>query len=397
MGLQSRNWETRDDKLLIISSEGPGHLYGGVGRHVSEILPRLAKRRPTQLICVPSYCLREPPRTPLVRVDPDQKVITLYDPNHVGTLRKNPFELDRYDRAADRLTEAVLPYLPDRMEALLLEDHYDTGLALRLADTLSVSRLVVFTHLPLSARFSYFDKGADEERQQVLEAAALLSADTVLVPSKAAQRTVSSVYPLAPDRVRVAPLGAASIKKEDLDLENRPSRIVTIGRFSEQKGWSTYLSVVEQVELHGFTPVWSLIGEGPLRGIVLERLHDLVPKERIKWVDHLDPLHEMPDELARSAVFFLPSAHETFGLAALEAAAAGAVPILANVGAIPELWGDKAVLFEPGAVDLAATKIELFLKDPPYRIAAARTAWQWARRFDWDTHVELLETFCFDV
>lgn len=382
------------DTLIIVAAEGPGHLYGGVGRHVCEIMPRLGPRRPTRLVCVPSYCLAEAPKASCVTND--DHGVTVYDPGHVMVLRQAPFDRACYEYAAERMLAAVLPYLPTRAGALVLEDHYDAGLALRLAEALQVRRLVVFSHLPLSARFSYFDKGADEERQQVLEAGALLAADTVLVPSNAARRSVAQVYPLPPDRIDVLPLGTTRIESVEATLAIRPARVTTVARLTEQKGWRAWLDIVAQVEARGSHATWTIVGDGPLRATVLERLSALVPPARIEWTPYLGPTRELPALLTESSVFLLPSAHETFGLAALEAAAAGTVPVLMNISTVAEIWGEAAICFPPGATCEAAAQIDQLLREPAYRISAAQAALAHAREFDWDLHVDRLEQACFD-
>jgi glycosyltransferase involved in cell wall biosynthesis len=48
-----------------------------------------------------------------------------------------------------------------------------------------------------------------------------------------------------------------------------------------------------------------------------------------------------------AAIFVSPSLYEPFGLAALEAARAGAVLVLADIPTYRELWGDMALYFDP--------------------------------------------------
>jgi glycosyltransferase involved in cell wall biosynthesis len=51
--------------------------------------------------------------------------------------------------------------------------------------------------------------------------------------------------------------------------------------------------------------------------------------------------------MARAAIFALPALYEPFGLAALEAAGAGAALVLGDIPSLREIWGDAAVLVPP--------------------------------------------------
>jgi len=51
--------------------------------------------------------------------------------------------------------------------------------------------------------------------------------------------------------------------------------------------------------------------------------------------------------MARAAIFALPARYEPFGLAALEAAGAGAALVLGDIPSLREIWGDAAVLVPP--------------------------------------------------
>lgn len=60
-------------------------------------------------------------------------------------------------------------------------------------------------------------------------------------------------------------------------------------------------------------------------------------------VSHCDVMAWM----ARAAIFALPALYEPFGLAALEAAGAGAALVLGDIPSLREIWGDAAVLVPP--------------------------------------------------
>jgi glycosyltransferase involved in cell wall biosynthesis len=75
------------------------------------------------------------------------------------------------------------------------------------------------------------------------------------------------------------------------------------------------------------------------------------------------------DLLACADLFLLPSASESFGLAALEAMACGAPVIASNAGGLPEVVEDgvSGYLLPVGAIDAMAEAGARILKDDALR------------------------------
>lgn len=80
-----------------------------------------------------------------------------------------------------------------------------------------------------------------------------------------------------------------------------------------------------------------MIGDGPDRAACEERTNELGLRDRVRFLGaQSDVQHLLP----AADVFLLPSEHESFGLAALEAMACGVVPIATRAGGLPELIQD---------------------------------------------------------
>jgi glycosyltransferase involved in cell wall biosynthesis len=91
-----------------------------------------------------------------------------------------------------------------------------------------------------------------------------------------------------------------------------------------------------------------------LTGGGLERL-DALPAgvERLGFV----PADTLASLYRRAACLVFPSLYEGFGLPPLEAMASGCPVAAARTGAIPEVCGDAAVLFDPNDADAIATAV----------------------------------------
>ena len=76
-----------------------------------------------------------------------------------------------------------------------------------------------------------------------------------------------------------------------------------------------------------------------------------------------------------------PSIYEPFGLAALEAASAGAPLVLADIPTYRELWDGAALFFSPKEPGALAEAVNRLAADEPGRRTLARAAVRRSRRF----------------
>ncbi len=96
-----------------------------------------------------------------------------------------------------------------------------------------------------------------------------------------------------------------------------------------------------------------LVGDGPDRSQAEWLAHDLGIHHRVHFLGKQDRVNEL---LALADLFLLPSALESFGLAALEAMACKVPSIATRVGGIPELIDDNVtgLLYDVGDVEAMA-------------------------------------------
>ena len=141
-----------------------------------------------------------------------------------------------------------------------------------------------------------------------------------------------------------------------------------VGRLTREKAPEL---AIEAAALAGNPPITvSVLGDGPLRPTLEQRVAALGIGERVRWhgeVPDVDRLFKAFD------CFLLSSRSEGTPMVLFEAMAAG-VPIVATrVGGVPDVVGDsEAILVPPGDGAALAAAIESTLSDRP--AAAARAA-----------------------
>jgi glycosyltransferase involved in cell wall biosynthesis len=131
--------------------------------------------------------------------------------------------------------------------------------------------------------------------------------------------------------------------------------VVSPGRLVWEKGHQDVLRALAALRrglVPGEPPRLEIVGTGPEEGRLRGYAADLGVADLVEFRGHV-PYEEMPAVLARAAYVVLASLptpfwEEQFGMVLAEAEAAGVPVIAAASGAIPEVVGDRGVLFQPG-------------------------------------------------
>jgi N-acetyl-alpha-D-glucosaminyl L-malate synthase BshA len=134
-----------------------------------------------------------------------------------------------------------------------------------------------------------------------------------------------------------------------------------------------------------------LVGDGPDRSGVEQRVADWGLTDAVTFAGEQQNLVPW---LSVADLFLLPSAQESFGLAALEAMACEVPVVASNVGGLPEIVEDGVTGFvsPPDAVDAMAERSIALLTDPALHARIARAAADMVRqRYTTDLVVPLYE------
>jgi glycosyltransferase involved in cell wall biosynthesis len=193
-------------------------------------------------------------------------------------------------------------------------------------------------------------------------------------------------------RVRVVHAGLSSMPDPIRD-PNEPmqGRLLFVGLDFLRKGGDAVYAAARLLRERGHDIRLTIVGpaQWPL------------PESPPSWVEFLGPvptsvLHTL---WARHDVFLMPSRFEAYGIAIIEALAAGVPSIAYNAYAMPEFikHGETGLLVDAVAAEPLADAVLKILDDPAYltRVAAARP--EILDRHDWDRAAQRMVQFITEV
>jgi glycogen(starch) synthase len=148
-----------------------------------------------------------------------------------------------------------------------------------------------------------------------------------------------------------------------------------VGRFVPEKGLGTLLEAAEQLKKQKLEFQLLLIGDGPERVKVEERITRSGLSDVVRCTGFLQGA-AFAEVTKTVNVFLMPSSwEETAGLAAIEQMMRGRLVMAARIGGLGEIVGTAGITFEPERADDLANAIGDVLRDPkviPTRGAKAR-------------------------
>lgn len=211
--------------------------------------------------------------------------------------------------------------------------------------------------------------------------------DAEIAVSPSVARSVERTFGRRAGRIEVIPPG---LELERFDPSRAdPARraelragathvIGTVARLTEQKNPELLLDALAAVRVAVPGVRLVMAGDGPLRPALERRAGRLGIADRVFFLGHAE---DVVSVYAALDVFVLPSRHEGFGVAFLEAMAMG-VPVIGTrvVGSVDAVQdGETGLLVASGDRDALADTILRLLRDPGLARKLAADAGRWVR------------------
>lgn len=196
-------------------------------------------------------------------------------------------------------------------------------------------------------------------RQVVREAA--LAADLVVAPTRAMLDAFERGNVACP-RARVVHNG---IDQQRLRPLAKGQYVLSVGRvWDEAKNLALLGRVAPQLPWPVLVAGATSNDGGGSAGVTGVRLLGELPRQQV-WA-----------LLMRAPIYAHPAVYEPFGLAPLEAAAAGCALVLADIPSLRELWRDAAVLVPPHDGEALRLALQQLIEAPAQRVQLAQAARQ---------------------
>ena len=213
----------------------------------------------------------------------------------------------------------------------------------------------------------------------------------VITDSANARGQIIEHYGVAESKITAIPIGPGA-GAQPIELEEARTQLKTIGLEPERpyllavgnlQPRKNLIRLVEAYERIADRHDVDLVIVGP-RHYRASEVVDAAARlaSRIHFTGYIGD-RQLAASYRCATAFVFPSLYEGFGLPAIEAMSHGVPIACSNAGALPEVCGDAAVLFDPTSTESIAGAIERVLDDSALRTALSDAGLQRARSFSW--------------
>lgn len=174
------------------------------------------------------------------------------------------------------------------------------------------------------------------------------------------------------DKVRVVHCGIEAAFHENAPpVEANSTRLVCLGRLTEQKGQLLLVEAAARLAAKGVAFELTLVGDGPMRGPIEALVAERKIEDRVRLTGSIST-ERLREELLRARALVLPSFAEGLPMVIMEAMALRRPVLTTWIAGIPELvrHGIDGWLFPAGSVDALAEAMEDCLLRSPEELRA---------------------------
>jgi len=217
-------------------------------------------------------------------------------------------------------------------------------------------------HYPLNTL-----KGAIYSR---LERALMNRTDLFLFESAFARDTYQRTIGKPTGLVRCVFNGVTADEFDPIPIADDATDIVYVGEFRQIKGADILIDAVARLRADGKQVNLTLAGDGEELEALKAQIARLGLTDAVRFIGHVKARYGF----SKGKVLVVPSRGDSMPYVVIEAAAAGIPMVAANVGGIPEIFGEHTeALFAPNIVGAMADAIETALDDPEGALERARS------------------------
>lgn len=380
-------------KILMISWESPPVVIGGLGRHVHHLSTALAAAGHDVVVLSRRPTGTDPSTHPTTdEVHEGVRVIAAAQDPHEFTFSTDMMAWTlAMGHAMIRAGLAIKspgsnrPWRPDVVHAHdWLVAHPAVALA-EFYDTPIVSTI----HATEAGRHSGWVSGAISRQVHAVESWLVRESDSLITCSASMREEITELFGPGLSEITVIRNGIDAARWPFAARRPRksPAELLYVGRLEYEKGVHDAIAALPKIRRNHPGTTLTIAGDGTQQDWLIDQSRKYKVRKATHFVGHLHH-DELLAALHRADAAVLPSHYEPFGLAALEAAAAGIPLVTSNTGGLGEavINGVTGMSFAPRDVAGLAAAVCAVLDDP----AAAQRRASAARQrltsdFDWRT------------
>ena len=346
---------------------------GGLNIYLHEISNVLGNEGHTVDIFTRRHDISDPLE---IEINNNSKVVHL----NAGDLAEEKHQMHNY---IDMFTSNLINYVDERnlQYDLIYSNYWMSGIVGKLlSEKLKIPHIITFHTMGLTKRsVNYLENESDFRIDSELDL--IKKSDAIVVPTYQEKENLILNYKSENDIYIVSPgVDLEKFKsknkfesREKLGLSQTSKILLSVGRLEPIKGYDVLINALSFLNISDDFDVRLLIIGGDSKSQnELERLNSLKLKHglsnQINFLGAIDH-DELPIYFSAADVFVMPSAYETFGIAALEASACN-LPVIA-----PQVGGLKSVVKHGQTGFLSVNKspeslmhyLEILLKNKPLR------------------------------
>ena len=346
---------------------------GGLNIYLHEISNELGIKGHTVDIFTRKHDIRDPLE---IEINNNSKVVHL----NAGDLAEEKHQMHNY---IDLFTSNLINYIDEQnlQYDLIYSNYWMSGIVGELiSEKLKIPHIITFHTMGLTKRsVNYLENESDFRILNELDL--IKQSDAIIVPTYQEKENLILNYKSENNIYIVSPgVDLEKFKsknkfksREELGLSHTSKILLSVGRLEPIKGYDVLIKALSFLNISDDFDVRLLIIGGDSKSQnELERLNSLKLKHglsnQVNFLGAIDH-DELPIYFSAADVFVMPSAYETFGIAALEASACN-LPVIA-----PQVGGLKSVVKHGQTGFLSVNKspeslthyLEILLKNKPLR------------------------------
>jgi len=376
---------------------------GGLNIYLHEISNQLGTKGHTVDIFTREHDIRDPLE---IEINNNSKVIHL----NAGDLAEEKQQMHNY---IDLFTSNLINYIDEKnlQYDLIYSNYWMSGIVGELiSEKLKIPHIITFHTMGLTKRsVNYLENESDFRIENELDL--IQKSDAIVVPTHQEKENLilnyksdNNIYIVSPgvDLEKFKSKNKFESRKK-LGLSQTTKILLSVGRLEPIKGYDVLINALSFLNISDDFDVRLLIIGGDSKSQnELERLNSLKLKHglsnQVNFLGAIDH-DELPIYLSAADVFVMPSAYETFGIAALEASACN-LPVIA-----PQVGGLKSVVKHGQTGFLSVNKspeslmhyLEILLKNKPLRELFGVNSRLHAMNYSWEKSSEDLISVFEDV